>query len=38
MGEPQMRHALAQEAEARKDVRYGIEVPTRQTYRFTTVY
>ena len=36
--EPEMRHALAQEAEARKDVRYGIEVQTRQSYRFTTVY
>jgi len=36
--EPEMRHALAQEAEARKDVRSGIEVPARQTYRFTTVY
>jgi hypothetical protein len=35
--EPEMRHALAQEAEARNNVLYGIEVPTRQRYRFTTV-
>ena len=35
--EPEMRHALAQEAESRsEDVFYGIEVPTRERYRFTT--
>lgn len=33
--EPEMRHALAQEAEARQTVHYGIEVPTRAGYRFT---
>jgi hypothetical protein len=35
--EPEMRHALAQEAQSRpEDVFYGIEVPTRKKYRFTT--
>ena len=34
--EPEMRHALAQEAEARPEpLHYGIEVPTREVYRFT---
>lgn len=34
--EPEMRHALAQEAEARPEpVHYGIEVPTKEGYRFT---
>ena len=33
--EPEMRHALAQEAEARTTVHYGIEVPTKEGYRFT---
>jgi len=32
--EPEMRHALAQEAEARGDLNSGIEVPTVETYRF----
>ncbi len=32
--EPEMRHALAQEAEVR-DIPYGIEVPTVGAYRFT---
>ena len=35
--EPEMRHALAQEAESRsEDVFDGVEVPTREKYRFTT--
>lgn len=35
--EPEMRHAMAQEAESRpEEVLYGIEVPTREKYRFTT--
>jgi hypothetical protein len=34
--EPEMRHALAQEAEARHEpLHYGIEVPTKEVYRFT---
>jgi len=33
--EPEMRHAMAQEAESRKDLCYGIEVPTREKFRFT---
>ncbi|HVC95913.1 MAG TPA: hypothetical protein VND64_19645 [Pirellulales bacterium] len=35
--EPEMRHALAQVAELMGDVYYGIEVPTRGTYRFVPV-
>lgn len=34
--EPEMRHAMAQEAELRKDIAYGIEVPTREKFRFTS--
>lgn len=35
--EPEMRHALAQEAESRtEEILYGVEVPTRVKYRFTT--
>ena len=34
--EPEMRHALAQEAESQANIFYGVEVPTRAVYRFTT--
>lgn len=34
--EPEMRHALAQVAESRPDIFYGIEAPTREGYRFTS--
>jgi hypothetical protein len=33
--EPEMRHALAQEAERQKRVFYGIEAPTKGSFRFT---
>lgn len=34
--EPEMRHAIAQEAESRgENIHYGIEVPTQEAYRFT---
>jgi len=33
--EPEMRHALAQEAERQKTIFYGIEVPTKGGFRFT---
>jgi hypothetical protein len=35
--EPEMRHALAQEAEHQKNIFYGIEVPTKGSFRFTLV-
>ena len=33
--EPEMLHAMAQEAERRKTIFYGIEAPTKGSFRFT---